>query len=99
MRCRVQLLYVWIFLSLRNHINHADADLKSDSGNRLFSARVSDRRPLIISPAGLTELMYRTYVVSNSIILYYYTQLIGDARKPPTLLAAASFNDIAVIGL
>jgi glucan 1,3-beta-glucosidase len=38
-----------------------------------------------------------TYLVSNSIIAYYYTQLIGDARHPPTLLAAASFNAIAVI--
>ncbi|KAF7338693.1 Exo-beta-1,3-glucanase [Mycena venus] len=38
-----------------------------------------------------------TYLVSHSIIAYYYTQLIGDARHPPTLLAAASFSDIAVI--
>jgi hypothetical protein len=38
-----------------------------------------------------------TYLVSASIIAYYYTQLIGDARNPPTLLAAASFSDIAVI--
>ncbi|KAJ7197151.1 exo-beta-1,3-glucanase, partial [Mycena pura] len=38
-----------------------------------------------------------TYLVSHSIIAYYYTQLIGDARNPPTLLAAASFTDIAVI--
>ncbi|KAJ6479946.1 exo-beta-1,3-glucanase [Mycena vitilis] len=38
-----------------------------------------------------------TYLVSNSIVPYYYTQLIGDARHPPTLLAAASFTDLAVI--
>ncbi|KAJ6514576.1 exo-beta-1,3-glucanase [Mycena vulgaris] len=38
-----------------------------------------------------------TYLVSHSIIPYYYTQLIGDARRPPTLLAAASFTDLAVI--
>ncbi|KAJ7837009.1 exo-beta-1,3-glucanase [Mycena olivaceomarginata] len=38
-----------------------------------------------------------TYLVSKSIIAYYYTQLIGDNRHPPTLLAAASFSDIAVI--
>ncbi|KAJ7168214.1 exo-beta-1,3-glucanase [Mycena crocata] len=38
-----------------------------------------------------------TYLVSHSIIPYYYTQLIGDAKSPPTLLAAASFTDIAVI--
>ncbi|KAJ6547050.1 exo-beta-1,3-glucanase [Mycena capillaripes] len=38
-----------------------------------------------------------TYLVGHAIIPYYYTQLIGDARHPPTLLAAASFSDIAVI--
>ncbi|KAJ7445698.1 exo-beta-1,3-glucanase [Mycena galericulata] len=38
-----------------------------------------------------------TYLVSGSIVAYYYTQLIGDAKNPPTLLAAASFSDIAVI--
>lgn len=40
----------------------------------------------------------RTYLVSTPLIPYYYTQLIGDARKPPTLLAAASFTGMAVIG-
>ncbi|KAF7295340.1 hypothetical protein MIND_01073400 [Mycena indigotica] len=39
----------------------------------------------------------RTYLVSKAIIAYYYTVLIGDAKNPPTLLAAASFTDIAVI--
>uniref|UniRef100_A0A0W0FZR5 Rhamnogalacturonase A/B/Epimerase-like pectate lyase domain-containing protein n=1 Tax=Moniliophthora roreri TaxID=221103 RepID=A0A0W0FZR5_MONRR len=29
-----------------------------------------------------------TYLVSSPIIAYYYTQLIGDARDPPTLLAS-----------
>ncbi|KAF5387123.1 hypothetical protein D9615_001631 [Tricholomella constricta] len=38
-----------------------------------------------------------TYLVSAPIIAYYYTQLIGDAKAPPTLLAASSFNGIAVI--
>ncbi|KAF8969934.1 exo-beta-1,3-glucanase [Flammula alnicola] len=38
-----------------------------------------------------------TYVVSAPIIAYYYTQLIGDARVPPTLLATSNFNGIAVI--
>ena len=41
----------------------------------------------------------RTYKVSSPIIAYYYTQLIGDARKPPTLLAAANFVGMAVIGM
>ncbi|KZT11301.1 glycoside hydrolase family 55 protein [Laetiporus sulphureus 93-53] len=38
-----------------------------------------------------------TYLVSSPIIAYYYTQLIGDARVPPTLLASSSFSGIAVI--
>lgn len=38
-----------------------------------------------------------TYLVSTPIIALYYTQLIGDARKPPTLLASANFNGMAVI--
>ncbi|KIL63761.1 glycoside hydrolase family 55 protein [Amanita muscaria Koide BX008] len=37
------------------------------------------------------------YLVSSPIIAYYYTQLIGDARHPPTLLAASSFTGMAVI--
>ncbi|KAI9726453.1 MAG: hypothetical protein M1828_001275 [Chrysothrix sp. TS-e1954] len=38
-----------------------------------------------------------TYVVSKPIVQYYYTQLIGDALKLPTIKAAASFQGIAVI--
>ncbi|KIM76034.1 glycoside hydrolase family 55 protein [Piloderma croceum F 1598] len=38
-----------------------------------------------------------TYVVSSPIIAYYYTQIIGDAKKPPTLLASSKFSGIAVI--
>lgn len=40
----------------------------------------------------------RTYKVSAPIETYYYTQIIGDARNPPTLLAAPNFVGIAVIG-
>ncbi|KAJ7273179.1 pectin lyase fold/virulence factor [Mycena rebaudengoi] len=39
----------------------------------------------------------KTYLVSQSLKAYYYTQLIGDPKNPPTLLAASSFNDLAVI--
>ncbi|RPD66327.1 exo-beta-1,3-glucanase [Lentinus tigrinus ALCF2SS1-7] len=38
-----------------------------------------------------------TYKVTTPIIAYYYTQLIGDARTPPTLLADATFTGMAVI--
>ncbi|KAJ7184278.1 exo-beta-1,3-glucanase [Mycena filopes] len=56
-------------------------------------------RPLFTSPKGLVPTAtLRTYLVGNSIIAYYYTQLIGDAASPPTLLASASFSDFAVIG-
>jgi len=36
--------------------------------------------------------------VSRALTPYYYTQVIGDARHPPTLLAAANFQGFAVIG-
>lgn len=39
-----------------------------------------------------------TYLVSKPIIPYYYTQLIGDAKNKPTLLASAGFTGMAVIG-
>ncbi|CAL1707953.1 unnamed protein product [Somion occarium] len=38
-----------------------------------------------------------TYKVSSSILALYQTQLVGDARHPPTLLAAPNFAGIAVI--
>jgi hypothetical protein len=57
-----------------------------------------------IFPPQLTDvstdlpMAQRTYIVSSPIIAYYYTQIIGDARKPPTLRATSGFNGIAVIG-
>ncbi|KAJ3811026.1 exo-beta-1,3-glucanase [Lentinula aff. lateritia] len=38
-----------------------------------------------------------TYLISTPLDLYYYTQLIGDAKNPPTLLASAAFAGMAVI--
>ncbi|KAK0225091.1 exo-beta-1,3-glucanase [Armillaria nabsnona] len=38
-----------------------------------------------------------TYLVTSPIVAYYYTELVGDARNPPTLLAAPSFSGMAVI--
>jgi hypothetical protein len=46
----------------------------------------------------LSPLAGRIYVVSSPIIAYYYTQIIGDARTPPTLRARSNFSGIAVIG-
>lgn len=38
-----------------------------------------------------------TYLVSSPIVSYYYTQLVGSVLDRPTLLAAPSFQGIAVI--
>ncbi|KAI0029202.1 exo-beta-1-3-glucanase [Vararia minispora EC-137] len=38
-----------------------------------------------------------TYLVSSPIIAIYYTELVGDAKSPPTLKASAGFTGIAVI--
>ncbi|KIN97404.1 glycoside hydrolase family 55 protein [Pisolithus tinctorius Marx 270] len=38
-----------------------------------------------------------TYLVSAPINTYYYTQMIGDAKRPPRLLADSSFEGKAVI--
>jgi glucan 1,3-beta-glucosidase len=40
----------------------------------------------------------RTYLVSTPILAYYYTQIIGDAKNLPILLAAPTFTGLAVIG-
>ncbi|KAI9660464.1 MAG: hypothetical protein M1821_009814 [Bathelium mastoideum] len=37
------------------------------------------------------------YKVTKPIVQYYFTQLVGDATDPPTLLADASFTGMAVI--
>ncbi|KAG7453018.1 exo-beta-1,3-glucanase [Guyanagaster necrorhizus] len=49
-----------------------------------------------VTPA-LVYFPQGTYLVSSPIIAYYYTELVGDARNPPTLLAAPSFAGMAVI--
>ncbi|KKY34444.1 putative glycoside hydrolase family 55 protein [Diaporthe ampelina] len=38
-----------------------------------------------------------TYMVSQPVVQYYYTQLVGDAVQLPTLKAMASFEGMAVI--
>lgn len=35
-----------------------------------------------------------SYVVSSPIIMYYYTQLVGNARGLPKIIAAANFQGI-----
>ena len=45
------------------------------------------------------DLFSSTYKVSSPLIALYYTQIIGDARNPPTILAAPNFTGMAVIGM
>jgi len=37
------------------------------------------------------------YVISTPIVLYYYTQLVGDAMDPPTIIGTADFYGIALL--
>ncbi|CAO3660642.1 unnamed protein product [Umbelopsis ramanniana] len=45
---------------------------------------------LVYFPAG-------KYLISSPIVLYYYTQMVGNALNPPTLLMAPSFTGIGLI--
>jgi hypothetical protein len=38
-----------------------------------------------------------TYMVSQPLQMYYYTQMVGDALNPPTIKATAGFQGIAVL--
>ncbi|KAG7453017.1 exo-beta-1,3-glucanase [Guyanagaster necrorhizus] len=69
-------------------INRAISHGKRCGGGKCRSSTTT--RAIVYFPAG-------TYLVSKSIISYYATQLIGDPKNPPTLLASNSFNDMAVI--
>jgi glucan 1,3-beta-glucosidase len=43
-------------------------------------------------------VLHSKYLVSSPLVAYYYTQIIGDAKRPPTLLASSGFTGAAVIG-
>jgi hypothetical protein len=59
------------------------------AGSRLLPGRVrGSRRTQTLTDGPIC----RKYLVSSPIIPWYYTQLIGDARTPPTLVASASFS-------
>lgn len=71
---------------------------KDNASLGVLPARVSwDVSSLHRTPSEDVKL-HRTYLVTSPIIAYYYTQLVGDAKTPPTLLASGSFEGIAVIG-
>ncbi|KAH9476319.1 putative glucan endo-1,3-beta-glucosidase [Psilocybe cubensis] len=69
-------------------INRAIREQNRCGGGTCPSSTVSPA--VVYFPQGI-------YLISAPIIPYYYTQLIGDAKVPPTLLAAKSFNGFAVI--
>ncbi|KAG8930571.1 hypothetical protein FRC02_004034 [Tulasnella sp. 418] len=46
---------------------------------------------------GIIYFPQGTYLVSSPIIPYYYTQLVGDPKSRPKLLASDNFQGIAVI--
>ncbi|KAL4258481.1 Polygalacturonase QRT3-like protein [Pleurotus pulmonarius] len=69
-------------------INNAISSGGRCGGGSCHSSTVTPA--LVYFPAG-------TYLVTSPIVPYYYTQLIGDARNLPTLLAAANFVGMAVI--
>ncbi|KAI0692746.1 beta-1,3-glucanase [Cerioporus squamosus] len=62
------------------------------SGNRCGSGcgQTSVTPAVVYFPKG-------TYLVSSPVVSYYYTQLIGDAKHMPTLLASNNFQGIAII--
>ncbi|KAJ7074276.1 glycoside hydrolase family 55 protein [Mycena amicta] len=64
---------------------------------KFYSSPGSVKTYLRITPA-VVYFPQGTYLVSEPIIAYYYTQLIGDPKSPPTLLATSSFKGMAVIG-
>ncbi|KAK7023969.1 glycoside hydrolase family 55 protein [Favolaschia claudopus] len=57
---------------------------------RLIDASISITPAVVYFPRG-------TYLVYKPIIAYYYTQIIGDPKDRPVLLAAPTFSGIAVI--
>ncbi|KAF5310158.1 hypothetical protein D9619_010234 [Psilocybe cf. subviscida] len=69
-------------------INQAISSQNRCGGGKCASSTTSPA--IVYFPRG-------TYLVSKPIVMYYYTQLIGDAKTPPTLLAAPSFDGMAVI--
>ncbi|KAG8930575.1 hypothetical protein FRC02_004038 [Tulasnella sp. 418] len=63
----------------------------SDQNRCGLGCKSSTRSPgLIYFPKG-------TYLVTSPIIPYYYTQLVGDPKSRPVILAASNFQGMAVI--
>ncbi|EIW85955.1 glycoside hydrolase family 55 protein [Coniophora puteana RWD-64-598 SS2] len=81
----------------------AKGDGSTDDTAAIMSAMTDGGRCGDVSCASSTltpAILYfpsGTYVVSSALSQYYYTQMVGDARNPPTLKASAGFSGFAVI--
>ncbi|THV07944.1 glycoside hydrolase family 55 protein [Dendrothele bispora CBS 962.96] len=69
-------------------INRAISDGNRCGGKESTSSTITPA--VVYFPSGI-------YLIKKALTPYYYTQLLGDARSPPTLLADQSFRDMAVI--
>ncbi|KAI0681995.1 pectate lyase superfamily protein-domain-containing protein, partial [Cytidiella melzeri] len=72
--------------------NAINAAISTGARCALGCASTTTSPAVVYLPAG-------TYLVSSPIIALYLTQIIGDARRPPTILASRNFTGLAVIGL
>lgn len=61
-----------------------------DADNKFPQASTTSTPAILYFPAG-------TYLISSSIIPYYFTQMVGDASSPPTLKATANFQGFGLI--
>jgi glucan 1,3-beta-glucosidase len=74
-------------------INKAISDAATGNprcGNQPYCDSSTTTPAIIYFPSG-------NYVVSKPIVMYYYSQLIGDANNLPVLTASASFAGMAVL--
>ncbi|KAI0051873.1 glycoside hydrolase family 55 protein [Auriscalpium vulgare] len=70
------------------------------SGGRCGSgcgASIRTTPATVFFPQGRAHPYAWTYLVSTPVIAYYYTELVGDAKRPPTIRANSNFAGIAVI--
>ncbi|ORX52811.1 pectin lyase-like protein [Hesseltinella vesiculosa] len=68
-------------------------NLAISSGNRCGGPKCGSST---VTPA-LVYFPSGKYLISKPIIMYYYTQLVGNALNPPTLIAASNFQGMAMI--
>jgi glucan 1,3-beta-glucosidase len=74
-------------------INKAISDAASGNarcGNDPYCDSSTTTPAIVYFPSG-------NYLVSKPIVMYYYTQLIGNANELPTLTAAPTFAGMAVL--